>query len=75
MEYKIGPGDGGAAGFEIADVSDEKFDLVCDVRILGLVLVAHVVLLLLVTGEDADFAYIGAEEALEDGVSETTGAS
>ena len=45
------------------------------VRILGLILVTHIVLLLLVSAEDADFSNICAEEALENSVSKTTSAS
>ena len=42
---------------------------------LRLKVVAHVVLLLLVAREDADFADVTVEETAEDGVSEGTGAS
>lgn len=38
------------------------------IRILGLILVAHIILLLLVAGEDADFTNICAEEAFQDSV-------
>ncbi|MOA02623.1 hypothetical protein D3C78_1220820 [compost metagenome] len=36
---------------------------------------AHVILLLLVTAEDADFSDVGVEEALEDGISKGAGAA
>ena len=46
-----------------------------DVRIFGLVLVTHIVLLLLVAGEDADFFDVGGQETLQDGVSEGSSAA
>jgi hypothetical protein len=48
---------------------------VSHIRIVGLVLVTHIVLLLLITGEDADFTNICAEETLQDSVSEGSCAS
>jgi hypothetical protein len=36
---------------------------------------AHVILLFFVAGEDADFADVGVEEAVEDGVAEGAGAA
>ncbi len=75
MEDKIRARDRSPAGFQFAYVADEEFDLVGYIRVLGLVLVTHVVLLLFVAGEDADFFNIGAEESLQDSVSETSSAS
>ena len=66
---------GATAGFQVSNVSNEEFYLVGDLRILGLVLVTHVVLLFLVAGEDADFLNICSEEALENSVSEGSSAS
>ena len=73
VEYVIDPRHRAPAAFEAADVSDVEFDLVRDVRVLGLVFVAHVILFLLVAGEDADLADIRAQEAPEDGVAERSG--
>src|SRR5690349_22936377 len=43
---------------------------------LGVVVtLAHVILLLLVTTEDADFVHVGVEETSQDGVAEGTGTS
>lgn len=51
---------GGAAGLKAPHVTDIEFDLVSHIRILGLILVAHVILFLLITGKNADFANICA---------------
>lgn len=62
-------------GFEgalVADVSDVEFDFARDLGHLGLILVTHIVLLLLIAREDSDFAYVGAKEAVEYGVTEGT---
>ncbi len=75
MEDKICTRDCSSAGLQVADVSDEEFDFMCDVWEFGLVLVTHIVLLLLVAREDANLFDVGAQEALEDCVSETTSAS
>ena len=64
MEKKVCARDCSSAGLQVADVSDEEFDLVGDVRELGLVLVTHIVLLFLIAGEDADFLDVCAQEAL-----------
>lgn len=53
----------------VAHVADVELELG------AVVALAHVVLLLLVTAEDADLADVGVEEALEDGVAEGTGAA
>ena len=60
---------------DIADVADVELDLVGHLGHFGLELVAHIVLLLLVAGEDADLTDIGAQEAVEDGVTEGAGAA
>ena len=44
-----------------------------DVRILGLILMPHVVLLLLVTREDADLLDVRPEEPPEDRIARTPG--
>ena len=59
----------------IAHVADVELDLLGVLRMLRLQLVAHVVLLLLVTGEDADLPEIGVKKVLEDGGTEGTGAA
>ena len=62
-------------GALIADVTNIELDLVRHFRHAGLEVVAHVVLLLFIAGEDADFADVGTEETVQDGVAETAGAS
>lgn len=59
----------------VADITDVELDLVGVVRVFGLQFVAHIVLLLLIAGEDADLADVGGQEMLEDGVAERAGAA
>ena len=49
----------------IAHVADVELDLLGVLRMPGLQLVAHVILLLLIAGEDADLADVGGQEMLE----------
>ena len=62
-------------GLQIPHVADVEADFVRHLRHGGLEVVAHVVLLLFVAAEDADFADVGGEEAVEDRVAEGTGAA
>lgn len=64
-----------AARLQVSDISNIEFNLVCHIRIVGLVLVTHIVLLLFITGEDANFTNICAEETLQDSISEGSCAS
>ena len=57
----------------VAHVAYVELDLAGCIRIIGLVLMPHVVLLLLVAREDADLSDVGPEETLEDGVAEAPG--
>ena len=57
----------------VADVADVEFDLVGDTGVHRLVFVAHVVLLFLVAGEDADLLDVGGQEAPQHGISEAPG--
>ena len=66
---------GVAHGLRIAHVADVELDLLGVLRMLRLQLVAHVVLLLLVAGEDADLLEVGVQEVFEDGGTEGTGAA
>lgn len=59
----------------VADVTDEETDLGGELGGLLLKAVAHVVLFLLVAGEDADLGQVGFHEVLEDGVAERAGAA
>lgn len=70
MEDVIHARHGIAARLQVAYVSDKKLDLVCHVRVFHLVLVTHIILLLLIAGEDADFSDIRTEEAVQHCVTE-----
>ena len=59
----------------VTDVADEEAHLGGELRGLLLQAVAHVVLLLLVAGEDADLGQVGVHEVLEHGVAERSGAA
>ena len=59
-------------GLGIADITDVELDLLSGVRVLGLKLVAHIILFLFVTGEDADFLQIGIQEVLQNGGTKRT---
>ena len=72
MEDVIYARHGIAARLQVAYVSDKKLDLVCHVRVFHLVLVTHIILLLLIAGEDADFSDIRTEEAIQHCVTEGT---
>ncbi len=60
---------------QVAHVADVELDLVGRLGALGLELVAHVVLFFLVAAENADFADISLEEAVEHGIAETARAT
>lgn len=66
-EYVVDAAHGDIDGLLVADVADVVLYLVV------LELVAHVVLLLLVTAEDADFLDVGVQETAQHGVAETAG--
>ena len=59
----------------VADVTYIKLDLVGHFGHTGLEIVTHVVLLLLVAGEDADLTDVGAQKAVQNRIAKTTGAS
>ena len=73
VEYVVDPGHSVGHGARVAHVADEELDLSRRVRILRLQLVAHVVLLFLVAGEDADLTDIGIQKVLQNGVAERPG--
>ena len=54
-------------GLRVADIADVEFDLFSRVRMLSLKLMAHIVLLLLITREDADLLQIGIQKMLQNG--------
>ena len=60
-------------GLGIPDIADVELDLLCGLRVPGLKLVAHIVLLLFVPGEDADLLQVRVQEVLQDGGTKGTG--
>ena len=64
VENIVHPGHGPPNGLQVPDVANVKLDLIRHLGHSGLVLVAHVVLLLLIPGEDADLANVRGEEAI-----------
>ena len=69
VENVINTAHRGRDGVRIAHVTDVELQLAVVVKL------PHVVLLLLVTGEDADFTDIGIEETAKNGVAERAGAT
>ena len=59
-------------GLRIADISNIELDLFCRVRVLGLKLMAHIILLLFITGKDADFLEVRIKEMLQHSRTERT---
>lgn len=72
MENVIHARHGVAARLQVAYIADKKLDLVCHVRVFHLVFVAHIVLLLLIAREDADFSDICTEKAVQHCITEGT---
>ena len=72
MENVIHARHGIAARLQVAYIADKKLDLVCHVRVFHLVFVAHIVLLLLIAREDADFSDICTEKAVQHCITEGT---
>ena len=59
-------------GLGIADITDVKLHLLGVLRVLCLKLMTHIVLLLLVTGEDTDLLQVGVQEVLQNGRAKRT---
>ena len=64
VENIVHPSHGPPNGLQVPDVANVKLDLIRHLRHPGLILVAHIVLLLLIPGEDADLANVRGEEAV-----------
>ena len=60
---------------DVANVADVELHFGDVVRVASLELVPHVVLLLLITGKDANLPHVGSQEMLKDGVSKGTSPS
>ena len=65
VEDVVDAGHGVPDGLRAAHIADVELDLAGILRVVGLQLVAHIVLLLLIAGEDADLADVGGQEMLE----------
>lgn len=75
VENIIYSGHRAAAGLKASNIADVELDLMRNIRILRLILVAHVILFLLVTRKDTDLSDVRAEEPLENCIAEGTSAS
>ena len=64
VENIVHPGHGPPNGLQVPDVANVKLDFIRHLRHPGLILVAHVVLLLLIPGEDADLTNVRGEKAV-----------
>lgn len=64
MEDKVDAGHHIAQALDVAHIADVELDFIVIVRIVGLQLMAHVVLLFLVTAENADLADISRQKCL-----------
>ena len=73
VENVVHAGHGVLDGLGVADIADIELDLLCSLRVPGLKLVAHIVLLLFVPGEDADLLQVRVQEVLQDGGTKGTG--
>ena len=73
VEDVVHAGHGVLDGLGVADITDVELDLLCGLRVPGLKLVAHIVLLLLIPGEDADLLQVRVQEVLQNGGTKGTG--
>ena len=75
MEYVVNAGHGVRDGLGIAYVTDVELHFLGVVRVLLLELVAHIILLLFVPGEDSDLADVGLQKVLQYCVAKAAGAA
>ena len=73
MEYVINAVHSTPDGLQIPHIADVELDFVRHIRHLRLILVAHIILLLLITREDTDFPDISFQKAVQNRVAERTG--
>lgn len=73
MEDVVNTGHSVLDGLRVADITDVELDLLGCFRVFCLKLMAHIVLLLLIAGEDADFLEIRIQKVLQHGGAERTG--
>ena len=65
MEDVVNTGHSVLDGLRVADITDVELDLLGCFRVFCLKLMAHIVLLLLIAGEDADFLEIRIQKVLQ----------
>ena len=75
VENEVDAGHDIAERPRVAHIADVELDLLGVGGILGLQLVAHIVLLLLIAGEDADLTDVGGQEVLQHGIAEASRAA
>ena len=73
VEDVVHAGHGVLDGLGVADITDVELDLLGGLRVPGLKLVAHIILLLFVPGEDANLLQVRVQEVLQDGGTKGTG--
>ena len=72
VEDVVNTGHGVTDRLGVADITDVELDLLGVLRVLGLKLMTHIVLLLFVTGEDTDLLQVGIQEVLQNGRTKRT---
>lgn len=72
VEDVVNAGHGVTDRLGVADITDVELDLLGVLRVLGLKLMAHIVLLLFVTGEDTDLLQVRIQEVLQNGRTKRT---
>ena len=72
MEDVVNTGHGVTDGLRIADITDVELHLLSGVGMLCLKLMAHIVLLLFITGENADFLQVRIQKVLQNGGTKRT---
>ena len=72
MEDIVDARHGIATTLQMAHIANEKLDFVGYIRIFGLILMAHIILLLLIARKDADLANIGPEETVQHSIAKRT---
>ena len=72
VEDVVNTGHSVTDGLRVADIADVELDLLSGVGMLRLKLMAHIVLLLLVTGEDTNLLQVRIQEVLQNGRTKRT---
>ena len=75
MEDEVDTGHHIAQALDVAHIANVELDLLVMVGVLRLQLVAHIVLLFLIAGENADLPDIAGQKMFEDGMPKAAGAT